>query len=87
VINLDIWKKAKSVVKRFFCKAPVAGVVVVAGVSAVVSTSVCSTAYAQLDLTGVAVDTAPVFTIAVIVITALAAIWAISKTIGLIRSR
>ncbi len=84
---MDIWKKAKSVVKRFFCKAPVASVVVVAGVSTVVSTSICSTAYAQLDFTGVAVDTAPVFTIAVIVITALAAIWAISKTIGLIRSR
>ena len=61
-----------------------------------VSVSVCTltlstftnTVYAQsLDLTGVAVDTAPVFSMALIVITGLAAIWAIWKTIGLIRAR
>ncbi|MCR4289862.1 MAG: hypothetical protein NUV86_06350 [Candidatus Scalindua sp.] len=47
-----------------------------------------NTVYAQsLDLTGVAVDTAPVFSMALIVITGLAAIWAIWKTIGLIRAR
>ena len=48
---------------------------------------VSNSAFAQLDLTTVTVDTAPVFTIAVIVITGLAAIWAIHKVIGLIRSR
>jgi hypothetical protein len=61
-----------------------------------ISVSVCTftlstftnTVYAQsLDLTGVAVDTAPVFSMALIVITGLAAIWAIWKTIGLIRAR
>ena len=61
-----------------------------------VSVSVCTltlstftnTVYAQsLDLTGVAVDTAPVFSMALIVITGLAAIWAIWKTIVLIRAR
>ncbi|MCP4269720.1 MAG: hypothetical protein GY777_29800 [Candidatus Brocadiaceae bacterium] len=61
-----------------------------------VSVSVCTftlstftnTVYAQsLDLTGVAVDTAPVFSMALIVITGLAAIWAIWKTISIVRSR
>ncbi len=51
---------------------------------------VCDSVFAvshSLDLTGVSVDTAPVFTIAVIVITGLAALWAIHKVIGLIRAR
>ncbi len=47
----------------------------------------CSTAHAALDLTGITVDTTPVFSMAVIVITGLAAIWAIWKTIGIVRSR
>lgn len=38
---------------------------------------------AALDLTGVTVDTAPVFTMATIVITAIASIWAIKKVIKL----
>ncbi|MBC8548930.1 MAG: hypothetical protein H8D23_04705 [Candidatus Brocadiales bacterium] len=59
------------------------------GVSAVVVvSSVCKSVFAQgLDLTGVAVDTTPVFTISLIVITGLASIWAIHKVIGLIRAR
>ncbi len=57
----------------------------------VVVLGVSNTAFATSDFNfligGVSVDTAPVFTIAIIVITGLAAIWAIHKTIGLIRSR
>ncbi len=40
-------------------------------------------AYAALDLTGVTVDTAPVFTLAGIVVGAIAGIWAIKKVIKL----
>ncbi len=36
-----------------------------------------------LDLTGVVIDTTPVFSMATIVITAIAAIWAIKKVIKL----
>jgi|GEM_PF-1813504 hypothetical protein len=81
------WKSVKnfcsSVVNKLKLKvvAPVA--VVGAGVIAFSS----RVAHAALDLTGVAVDTAPVFSMALIVITGLAAIWAIWKTIGLIRAR
>ena len=47
-----------------------------------------STVYAQsLDLTGVVVDTTPVFSMGLIVISALAGIWAIYKTISMIRAR
>ena len=75
-------KRAKSLARAAFTKTAVVCTVVVS-----VTVSVCNSAFAQLDLTGVAVDTAPVFTIAVIVITGLAAIWAIHKVIGLIRAR
>ena len=57
------------------------------GVVALSSVAVTKTAHAALDLTGITVDTAPVFSMAVIVITGLAAIWAIWKTIGIVRSR
>ena len=81
---MKIWDKTKALAKRVFCKAPVPCVAVVGGLTVIVS----NTAHAQsLDLTGVAVDTAPVFTMALIVITGLAALWAIWKTISLIRSR
>lgn len=82
MINLKIWKSIKSLARAVFTKTVVVCVAVVS-----VTVSVCSSAFAQLDLTGVAVDTAPVFTIAVIVISALAGLWAIYKVIGLIRAR
>ena len=40
---------------------------------------VASPAFAALDLTGVTLDTAPIFTVAGLVIAAYAAIWAIRK--------
>ena len=79
-----------------YVKKNVVKVTCAAVLTVTVSVSVCTltlstvtnTVYAQsLDLTGVAVDTAPVFSMALIVITGLAAIWAIWKTIGLIRAR
>ena len=79
-----------------YVKNNVVKVTCAAVLTVTVSVSVCTvtlstftdTVYAQsLDLTGVAVDTAPVFSMALIVITGLAAIWAIWKTIGLIRAR
>jgi flagellar biosynthesis protein FlhB len=95
VINLrNFYQKLKNgfnYVKKNVVKVTCAAVLTVT-----VSVSVCTltlstvtnTVYAQsLDLTGVAVDTAPVFSMALIVITGLAAIWAIWKTIGLIRAR
>lgn len=39
--------------------------------------------HAALDLTGVTIDTAPVFSLATIIITAIAGIWAIKKVIKL----
>jgi hypothetical protein len=42
-------------------------------------------AYAALDLTAVSFDTAPIFTIASLVIAAFAGIWAIRKVIQLVR--
>jgi len=43
-----------------------------------------SSAFATgLDLTGISVDTGPVFSMALVVITAIAAIWAIKKVIKL----
>jgi hypothetical protein len=86
-------KNGFNYVKKNVVKVTCAAVLTV---SVSVSVSVCTltlstftnTVYAQsLDLTGVAVDTAPVFSMALIVITGLAAIWAIWKTIGLIRAR
>ena len=81
------WKSVKgfcsSVVNKFKLKV----VATVAVVSAVAITVSCKVAQAALDLTGVAVDTAPVFSMALIVITGLAALWAIWKTISLIRAR
>lgn len=59
-------------------KSKVAAVVGGAGAAAVATTS-----YAALDLTGVAIDTAPVFSLATIIITAIAGIWAIKKVIKL----
>ena len=82
MINLKIWKSIKSLARAVFTKTVVVCVAVVT-----VTVSVCSSAFAQLDLTSVAVDTAPVFTIAVIVISALAGLWAIYKVIGLVRAR
>ena len=95
MINLrNFYQKLKNgfnYVKKNVVKVTCAAVLTVT-----VSVSVCTltlstvtnTVYAQsLDLTGVAVDTAPVFSMALIVITGLAAIWAIWKTIGLIRAR
>ena len=68
--------------------AAILTVTVSASVCTLTLSTVTNTVYAQsLDLTGVAVDTAPVFSMALIVITGLAAIWAIWKTIGLIRAR
>jgi hypothetical protein len=89
VISLKIWTSIKSGVKSLgralFTKKAVAGTAVVGAVGTV---TICDSVSAQsLDLTGVAVDTAPVFSMALIVITGLAAIWAIWKTIGLIRAR
>ena len=51
--------------------------------AAVAGVFLASPAYATLDLTGVAVDVAPVFTLAGIIIAAIAAIWAIKKVIKL----
>ena len=79
-----------------YVKKNVVKITCVAVLTVTVSVSVCTvtlstftnTVYAQgLDLTGVAVDTTPVFTISLIVITGLASIWAIHKVIGLIRAR
>lgn len=39
--------------------------------------------YAALDLAGVTVDTAPVFDLALIIVTAIAGIWGIKKVIKL----
>ncbi len=87
MINLKIWKSAKSGVKSLaralFTNKAVVSIAVAAG-----TVSICNFASAQsLDLTGVAVDTAPVFSMALIVITGLAAIWAIWKTISIVRAR
>ncbi len=79
-----------------YVKKNVVKVTCAAVLTVTVSVSVCTftlstftnTVYAQsLDLTGVAVDTAPVFSMALIVITGLAAIWAIWKTISIVRAR
>ncbi len=79
-----------------YVKKNVVKVTCAAVLTVTVSVSICTfslstftnTVYAQgLDLTGVAVDTAPVFSMAIIVITGLAAIWAIWKTISIVRSR
>lgn len=82
-----MFKKVKkvctNVVKKVSFK--VVATVGVVTTAAVAVTSKC--AHAALDLTGITVDTAPVFSMAVIVITGLAAIWAIWKTIGIVRSR
>jgi len=40
-------------------------------------------AFAALDLSSVSVDTAPIFQLALIIITAIASIWAIKKVIKL----
>jgi len=84
---LSRWKRFKgfcsSVVNKM--KLKVVATVGVVSVAAIAFSS--KVAQAALDLTGVAVDTAPVFSMALIVITGLAAIWAIWKTIGLIRAR
>ncbi len=83
MINLKIWKSVKSLAHVLFTNKAVASVAVAAG-----TVSICNSASAQsLDLTGVAVDTAPVFSMALIVITGLAAIWAIWKTISIVRAR
>lgn len=79
-------KKGVLAVGRFVKRKALAlGVAV--GVVTVSSMVVTKPAYAVLDLSSVSVDTTPVFAIGLIVITGLAAIWAINKTIGLIRSR
>ena len=88
---MKIWNSVKSGVKSgvkslgraLFTKKAAAGTAVVTTVTVIA----CDNADAALDLTGVAVDTTPVFSMALIVITGLAAIWAIWKTIGLIRAR
>ncbi len=84
---MKIWKSVKSGVKSLahalFTNKAVVSIAVAAG-----TVSICNSASAQsLDLTGVAVDTAPVFSMALIVITGLAAIWAIWKTISIVRAR
>jgi hypothetical protein len=82
------FKAVVSSVSRFVKKKALAlGVSV--GVVTVASNFVTQTAHATFltDIGLVTVDTAPVFAIGLIVITGLAAIWAIKKTISLIRSR
>lgn len=64
-----LWKCVKSKVAA-----------VVGGVGAV---AVATTSNAALDLTGVTIDTAPVFSLATIIVTAIAGIWAIKKVIKL----
>jgi hypothetical protein len=88
VINL-FKQKLKAVVSSVsrFAKKKALALGVSVGVVTVASNFVTRPAHAALDLTGVAVDTAPVFAIGLIVITGLAAIWAINKTISLIRAR
>ena len=82
-------KNGFNYVKKNVVKVTCAAVLTVTvSVSTLTLSTFTNTVYAQsLDLTGVAVDTAPVFSMALIVITGLAAIWAIWKTIGLIRAR
>ena len=82
-------KNGFNYVKKNVVKVTCAAVLTVSvSVCTLTLSTVTNTVYAQsLDLTGVAVDTAPVFSMALIVITGLAAIWAIWKTIGLIRAR
>jgi hypothetical protein len=87
VINLSRWKRIKGFCSTVVNKLKLKVVAMVAVVSAVAIAVSCTVAQAALDLTGVVVDTAPVFSMALIVITGLAAIWAIWKTIGLIRAR
>ena len=82
-----IWKSVKDFCSSVVNKLKLKVVAMVAVVSAVAITVSCKVAHAALDLTGVAVDTVPVFSMALIVITGLAAIWAIWKTISLIRAR
>ena len=81
------WKRIKGFCSTVVNKLKLKVVATVAVVSAVAIAVSCTVAQAALDLTGVAVDTTPVFSMALIVITGLAAIWAIWKTIGLIRAR
>ena len=81
------WKRFKGFCSSVVNKMKLKVVATVGVVSAGVIAFSNKVAQAALDLTGVAVDTTPVFSMALIVITGLAAIWAIWKTIGLIRAR
>ncbi len=87
MICLVNWKSVKKVCSSFISRFKLRSLALVAVLSAGVLAVNSGKAHAALDLTGVAVDTAPVFAIGLIVITGLAAIWAINKTISLIRSR
>lgn len=84
---ISLFKKVKdfclNVVEKVRLKVVAVGVVVSASFVALTSGS----AEAALDLTGVSVDTAPVGAMALIVIGALAGIWAIWKVIGMIKAR
>lgn len=64
-----LWKATKSKVAAL-----------VGGAGAV---AVATTSHAALDLTGVSIDTSPVFSLATIIVTAIAGIWAIKKVIKL----
>lgn len=80
---MKVWDSVKS-----FARECASKLVVVCMAVAVVTVFICKAVYAQsLDLTGVSVDTAPVFTMTTIVITGLAAIWVVWKTINIIRAR
>ena len=81
------WKRIKGFCSTVVNKLKLKVIATVGVVSAGVIAFSNRVAQAALDLTGVAVDTTPVFSMALIVITGLAAIWAIWKTIGLIRAR
>ena len=73
------------VIYLFIKKCIVIFVVAVLGIVAI-SDHVMAITHA-FDLDAISVDTTPVFTIAVIVVTCLAAICAVHKVIGLIRAR
>ena len=87
MINLIRWESVKNFCSSVVNKLKLKVIATVGVVSAGVIAFSNRVAQAALDLTGVAVDTTPVFSMALIVITGLAAIWAIWKTIGLIRAR
>ena len=84
MINLIRWESVKNFCSSVVNKLKLKVIATVGVVSAGVIAFSNRVAQAALDLTGVAVDTTPVFSMALI---GLAAIWAIWKTIGLIRAR